>query len=112
VIVIKTINFRSMEIKDIKARLSIEYVLNHYNIKTDRHNKTCCPFHQEKTPSFTVYPKTNSFHCFGCDVSGDTIEFIQLKEKCNKHEAILKAQNFIGVPPNIKDPDKKPIPKP
>ncbi len=96
-----------MEIKDIKARLSIEYVLNHYNIKTDRHHKTCCPFHQEKTPSFTVYPKTNSFHCFGCDVSGDTIEFIQLKEKCTKHEAILKAQDFIGVPP-ITLPEPKP----
>jgi len=101
-----------MEIQEIKAKLSIETLLNHYNIKTNRHNKTCCPFHEEKTPSFTIYPKTNSFHCFGCDKSGDTIEFIQLKEKCNKHEAILKAQNFIGVPPNIKDPDKKPIPKP
>ena len=101
-----------MEIKDIKARLSIESVLNHYNIKTNRHNKTCCPFHEEKTPSFTVYPKTNSFHCFGCDKSGDTIEFIQLKEKCTKYEAILKARNFIGVPPNIKDPDTKPKPKP
>jgi len=96
-----------MEIKDIKARLSIEYVLNHYNIKTDRHHKTCCPFHSEKTPSFTVYPKTNTFHCFGCGVSGDTIEFIQLKEKCTKHEAILKAQSFTGVPPIL-----TPIPKP
>jgi DNA primase len=96
-----------MEIKDIKARLSIENVLNYYNIKTDRHHKTCCPFHEEKTPSFTVYPKTNTFHCFGCDKSGDTIEFIQLKEKCTKHEAILKAQDFIGVPP-ITIPEPKP----
>lgn len=98
-----------MEIKDIKARLSIENVLNYYNIKTDRHHKTCCPFHEEKTPSFTVYPKTNTFHCFGCDKSGDTIEFIQLKEKCTKHEAILKAQNFIGVPPiTLPEPPEEP----
>jgi len=101
-----------MEIKDIKARLSIEDVLNHYNIQTDRHNKTCCPFHEEKTPSFTVYPKTNSFHCFGCDVSGDTIEFIQLKEKCTKHEAILKAEGFIGEQPDIKAAETKPKPSP
>jgi len=46
-----------MEIKDIKARLSIENVLNYYNIKTNKHHKTCCPFHQEKTPSFTIYGK-------------------------------------------------------
>ncbi len=101
-----------MEIKDIKARLSIEYVLNHYNIKTDRHHKTCCPFHEEKTASFTVYPKTNTFHCFGCGVSGDTIEFIQLKEKCTKHEAILKAQEMIGTPSQPSPKGKEPKPTP
>lgn len=94
-----------MEIKDIKTRLRILTLLDKYNIPLDKHHKTCCPFHEEKTPSFTVYPKTNTFHCFGCGASGDTIEFIQLKEKCNKHEAILKAQDFIGEPP-------MPMPKP
>jgi DNA primase catalytic core len=101
-----------MEIKDIKARLSIEYVLSHYHITIDRHNKTCCPFHEEKTPSFTVYPKTNSFHCFGCGVSGDTIEFIQLKEKCTKHEAILKAQEFVCIPPDTNNITTQPEPIP
>ena len=101
-----------MEIQDIKARLSITTVLDYYNLSTNRHNKTCCPFHEEKTASFTVYPKTNTFHCFGCGVNGDTIELIQLKENISKHEAILKAQDFIGVPPKIKDPETKPKPKP
>jgi DNA primase len=101
-----------MEIADIKANLSITTVLNHYNLATDRHNKTCCPFHEEKTPSFTVYPKTNTFHCFGCGKNGDTIEFIQLKENITKHEAILKAQGFIGVPTIINEPGTKPKPKP
>jgi len=101
-----------MEISDIKARLSIQTVLNHYNITLDRHNKTCYPFHQEKTPSFTVYPKTNTFHCFGCGVSGDTIEFIQLKEKCTKHEAILKAQSFTGMPPILTPTPKPQRPEP
>jgi DNA primase len=87
-----------MEISDIKNRLSIETVLHRYNLRLDKHHKTCCPFHQEKTPSFTIYPKTNTFHCFGCGISGDTIEFIQLKENITKHEAILKAQDFIGLP--------------
>ena len=87
-----------MEIVDIKKQLSIEYVLSRYNLTPDRHHKTCCPFHEEKTPSFTIYPTTNTFHCFGCGISGDTIEFIQLKENITKHEAILKAQDFTGTP--------------
>jgi DNA primase len=105
-------NIFSMEIKDIKAKLSIEYVLNHYNIETDKHHKTSCPFHEDKTPSFTIYPKTNTFHCFGCGISGDTIEFIQLKENITKHEAILKAQDFIGVPPILRPQPKPEKPTP
>jgi DNA primase len=102
-----------MEIADIKPRLSIETVLHRYNLTCDKHHKTCCPFHKEKTPSFTIYPKTNTFHCFGCGVSGDTIEFIQLKENITKHEAILKAQDFIGMPPILRPEPKlqRPIPQ-
>lgn len=52
-----------MEIVEIKKLLSIETVLSPYNLTLDRHHKTPCPFHAETTPSFTVYPKTNTFHC-------------------------------------------------
>jgi DNA primase len=96
-----------MEISEIKAKLSILTLLDKYNLVPDKHHKTCCPFHEEKTPSFTIYPQTNTFHCFGCGVSGDTIEFIQLKENITKHQAILKAQDFIGVP-SISAPQLKP----
>lgn len=37
----------------------------------------CCPFHQEKEPSFVIYKDTNSFYCFGCNKHGDNISFIQ-----------------------------------
>jgi DNA primase len=70
-----------MEIPDIKAKLSISTILNHYNLTPGKHNKLCCPFHEEKTPSFTIYPKTNTFHCFGCGKNGDTIEFILTRPK-------------------------------
>jgi DNA primase len=96
-----------MEISDIKKRLDIETVLSRYNLEPGKHNQLCCPFHEDKTPSLTIYPKTNTFHCFGCGKSGDVIEFIQQKENCNKHEAILKAQDFIGIPP-IEKPQPKP----
>ena len=99
-----------MEILEIKSCLSITTLINWYDLILDRHHKTCCPFHEETTPSFTIYPKTNTFHCFGCGVSGDTIEFIQLKEKISKHEAILKAQDFIDVPPIL--PLSPKLPKP
>jgi DNA primase len=77
-----------MEIKDIKQRLSIKTVLKHYGLEANRNHMLKCPFHEEKEPSLKIYPQTNTFNCFGCKANGDTIEFIQLKEKCSKHEAL------------------------
>lgn len=104
-----------MEIKDIKQRLSILQVLSHYHLKPDRSNHIKCPFHEDDKPSCRIYPETNTFHCFGCNATGDQIEFIEKYEKCSKHEAILKAQNFIGLPTEPKpkpEPQPKPAPKP
>jgi len=51
---------------------------------------TClCPFHQEKHPSFFLYPETNSFHCFGCGISGDVIEFVKQVKKINFKQAVI-----------------------
>lgn len=41
--------------------------------------KACCPFHDEKTPSFTVYPETQDFHCFGCQANGTVIDYIMYR---------------------------------
>lgn len=48
-----------------------------------------CPFHQENHPSFTVYPNTFSFYCFGCNEGGDVISFIQRLKGISFYEAIL-----------------------
>jgi len=89
-----------MEIPEIKARLSILTVLEHYNLKTNKNGMLCCPFHDDKTPSMQIYPKTNTYCCFSSNCTagtGDVIDFFQLKEKCSKHQAILKAKELLGV---------------
>ena len=88
-----------MEIKEIKALLSIEVVLQHYGLKPDKHDRLHCPFHPDKTPSLQVYPKTNTYCCFSSNCTagtGDTIQFIELMEKCSKHEALMKATALCG----------------
>lgn len=89
-----------MEIRDIKTRLSIVKVLSHYNLTPDRNNRLKCPFHDDKTPSMQVYPKTGTWTCFSSNCSagsGDQIDFIMKREGCTKHEAILKAKELLGV---------------
>jgi DNA primase len=87
-----------MEIAQIKAELPIETVLNHYNLPPDRNNRLCCPWHNDKTPSLQVYPKTNTWTYFSsnCNAgSGDQVDFIMKYEKVTKHEAIIKWKNHI-----------------
>ena len=91
-----------MEIRDIKQRLTILAVLQHYGLKPNKNDMLCCPFHEDKEPSMKIYPKTETFNCFGCKANGDTIEFIQLKEKCSKHEALKKATELINPNETIK----------
>lgn len=88
-----------MEISQIKTSLSILTVLEHYNLSIDRNNRLCCPWHDDKTPSLQIYPKTNSWTCFSSNCSagsGDQIEMIQKLEHIDKHEAIKKAKVLIG----------------
>jgi len=94
-----------MEISEIKRQLSISQVLSHYQLKADKNGMICCPFHEDKTPSFQVYTATNTWTCFSSNCkagSGDVIEFIQKKEKLSKHEAILKAKLLTGHTPGQK----------
>jgi DNA primase len=88
-----------MELKEIKALLSMETVLGHYGLKPDKHDRLLCPFHPDKTPSLQIYPKTNTYCCFSSNCTagtGDTIQFIQLMEKGSKHEALVKAAALCG----------------
>jgi DNA primase len=90
-----------MDISEIKSRLPIDQVLQHYGLKPDKHDRLHCPFHPDKTPSLQIYPKTNTYCCFSSHCTagtGDQIQFIQLIEKCSKHEALVKATALCGGP--------------
>ncbi len=62
--------------------------------------KGLCPFHAEKTPSFTVNPDRGFFYCFGCHAGGDVVKFLELHEKLGFQEAVrLLAQKFgLAIP--------------
>ena len=85
-----------MEIAYIKNQLQIAVVLNQYNLIANKNDHLKCPFHKDDKPSLRIYPKTNTYTCFGCGKTGDTIQFIQDIEKITKHQAIKKAETLIS----------------
>ncbi|MDD2267821.1 DNA primase [Sulfuricurvum sp.] len=79
-------------IEALKARLDIVDVVGSY-IELKRAGssfKAPCPFHDEKSPSFTVNPSRQKYHCFGCGAGGDSINFVMEYEKLSYPEAIEK----------------------
>lgn len=58
----------------------------------------CCPFHQEKTPSFSVSPDKQLFHCFGCKVGGDVFKFVQLYYRWEFPLAVEELARRAGIP--------------
>src|SRR5229473_1392673 len=57
-----------------------------------------CPFHQEKTPSFSVHATRQYYHCFGCGVSGDVFSFVQKIENISFPEAVRLVAQKLGIP--------------
>ena len=60
--------------------------------------KGLCPFHSEKTPSFSVHREKQIFHCFGCGAGGDVFAFVMLAEKVSFPEAVRIVAEKCGVP--------------
>jgi DNA primase len=58
--------------------------------------KGLCPFHDERSPSFTVRPQVGRYHCFGCGEDGDVISFVQKLDHTSFHEAVEKLAARIG----------------
>ncbi|MBQ7322106.1 MAG: DNA primase [Clostridia bacterium] len=86
-------------IDEIRARCDIEEVIGQYvTLKRAGSNFSgLCPFHSEKTPSFTVFPASNSFYCFGCGAGGDAITFVRRAENLDYVEAVELLAKRVGV---------------
>lgn len=86
-------------IDEIKAKLDIVDVISSYiELKrTGQNYKGLCPFHSEKTPSFTVSPDKQIFHCFGCSVGGNLVNFIMQHDNLSFPEALNLLAKKAGI---------------
>lgn len=86
-------------IEELRQRNDIESVVSSY-VTLKRRGSTSvglCPFHSEKSPSFTVYPSSNSYYCFGCGAGGDPITFIRGIENLDYIEAVRFLADRCGM---------------
>ena len=86
-------------LQELKMKTDIEDVISTY-VTLKRRGATLvglCPFHNEKTPSFTVYPATQSFYCFGCGAGGDAITFVKKIENLDYLDAVKTLAQRAGL---------------
>ena len=87
-------------IQEVVRRNDIEEVVGQY-VQLRRRGRTLsglCPFHNEKTPSFVVYPDTQSFYCFGCGAAGDVINFVRKYNNLGYVESVKQLAARVGMP--------------
>ena len=87
-------------IQDLLARVDIvDLIDKHVHLKKAGANlSACCPFHNEKTPSFTVSPTKQFYHCFGCGAHGTAIGFLMEYQGLGFVEAIKELAASVGMP--------------
>lgn len=94
----------AIDVEIIKDRVNIVDVISgHVDLKrAGKNHHGCCPFHDEKTPSFTVAEDKQFYHCFGCGAHGDVIGFIMDYMGVDFVEAVKKLDSnaFDGIQPN------------
>lgn len=86
-------------IDDLITRVDIVDLIDSYvPLKRTGHNfVSCCPFHQEKTPSFSVSQQKQFYHCFGCGASGNVIGFMMAYRNLEFREAIIELASRVGL---------------
>ena len=87
-------------LEEIRLRTDLVDVISSYGVNVKRAGSgymACCPFHHEKTPSFSIQPEKGFYHCFGCGESGDVFKFVQKQEGLGFMEAVKKLAERCGV---------------
>ena len=92
-------------VDEIKRRVDIvEFISQYVQLKKRGSNYFgLCPFHHEKTPSFSVNPKGGFFHCFGCGESGDVITFLMKIENLDFKDAVRELARRYNIPVSFKE---------
>jgi DNA primase len=87
------------KIAEVRERTSIVELVSRYTAlkRTGRNHQGLCPFHSEKTPSFSVSEERGLFYCFGCQASGDVFKFLMLKDSLTFPEALERLAREAGV---------------
>ena len=81
----------------LKGTLRIAQVLEFYGVEVKRGNKALCPFHNDKNPSFAIYPEQNTWHCFGCKAGGTVIDFVMAYCDLDALEAAKKLDTDFNL---------------
>ena len=91
--------FPQQFIDDLRLQANILQVVQEYVPlkRAGTSYKGLCPFHSEKSPSFTVNPEKGFFHCFGCNVGGDVFKFLELHEKLAFPDAVKLLAQKVGL---------------
>lgn len=86
-------------LQDLLARVDIVQVIEPRVPlrKAGREYKACCPFHGEKTPSFTVSPTKQFYHCFGCGVHGTALSFLMEHDRLEFRDAVEELASSVGM---------------
>jgi len=88
--------FSPQVLEQVKQRCDLADIVSQY-IKLNRNQKALCPFHSDLTPSFSIHPKKQFWHCFGCGASGDVISFVQKIEGISFSDAVSRLAIQVGV---------------
>ena len=81
--------------QDIKDRVDLKDLVRFYGLEVDRGGFACCPFHNERHPSFKVYE--DHYHCFGCGEHGDHVDFVQKLYGLSNIEAAKQINKDFGL---------------
>lgn len=98
--------------EQIKTRIPILDIADEFGVKmrkAGRSYKGLCPFHSEKTPSFSIDTRKNIFHCFGCHKKGDNIYFYSLLKGIENGQAWRELANRLGLSVNRELSEKEKI---